>query len=134
MRTIALPAIQFYKRRISPHKGFCCAYRVHLGRSSCSTLGYRAIRRYGVCIGLVVLRRRLTLCGITHGRFRGMHPSDQRGSAPCDLPCDLNCVPDTWGDDCHRASDCLNCCSCDWPSRDKRSDRHKGVYIPPARR
>ena len=40
-RIIAKQAtIRFYQRRLSPHKGFCCAYRAHTGRRSCF---YRAV-------------------------------------------------------------------------------------------
>ena len=70
MRAIALPAIQLYKRHLSPYKGFCCAYRSHLGRFSCSTLGFRAIRMYGVIKGIAVLRQRLKRCGVVHRRYK----------------------------------------------------------------
>ena len=140
MRSIALPAIEFYKRRISPHKGFCCAYRAHLGRFSCSTLGYRAIRRYGVLKGMAVLRQRTRLCAITQRRFRESTATGQRGSAPCDLPCDMSCVPDCNlpNIDCKGVSRYFNCCdgcACDGPERKKKpQDKDKGAaYVPPAR-
>ena len=44
-RDLLLAAIHGYKRHVSPRKGFACAYRVHLGACSCSTLGLRAISR-----------------------------------------------------------------------------------------
>jgi len=137
MRSIALPAIRFYKRRISPYKGFCCAYRTHLGRFSCSTLGFRAIRMYGVFKGLGVLRQRLKLCGVTHRRHQHSAPVGQRGSAPCDIPCDLTCVPDCDlpSLDCHGISRYFSCCdgcSCDWPERRKKTEDDKYVYIPPS--
>lgn len=65
MRRFALEAIRIYQRHVSPRKGFSCAYRSHLGRFSCSTLGYRAIRRYGLLKGLAVLRQRTSLCAQT---------------------------------------------------------------------
>lgn len=137
MRAIAIPAILFYQRHLSPRKGFCCAYRHHLGRFSCSTLGLRAIRRYGLFGGIVVLRRRLALCGVTHRRF-GTPAAPQRGSAPCDLPCDCSLVPDIHLPDlpCRNAADVLQCCdgSCDGPDRKKKDRRRDAeVYLPPAR-
>jgi uncharacterized protein len=59
----ALAAIRGYQQFISPYKGFCCAYRVHTGKASCSAFGYRAISRFGVWNGVGVLKKRLTLCG-----------------------------------------------------------------------
>lgn len=65
MRRFALEAIRIYQRHVSPRKGFSCAYRSHLGRFSCSTLGYRAIRRCGLLKGLAVLRQPTSLCAQT---------------------------------------------------------------------
>jgi putative component of membrane protein insertase Oxa1/YidC/SpoIIIJ protein YidD len=53
VKTLLLTLIRLYQRHVSPRKGFACAYRVHTGCASCSHLGYRAIRRYGVWQGLV---------------------------------------------------------------------------------
>lgn len=85
MKSLALAAIRFYQRHLSPHKGFCCAYRQHTGAGSCSELGHRAIRRHGVFQGLGVLNRRLTLCGVAHRRFdpRVRPLAAQRGD--CDV-------------------------------------------------
>ncbi|MGC4077928.1 MAG: membrane protein insertion efficiency factor YidD [Rubrivivax sp.] len=147
MRRVVLAAIRFYQRHLSPHKGFCCAYRHHTGRASCSALGYRAVRRYGVFTGLGLTRQRTRLCGVVHRRhqpaLRRLHA--ERGV--CDLPCDLPCdgghglggcdLPDTRT--LGRACDYLSCCdcgSCDWPKRERRkSDRasEKTIYIPPKR-
>jgi len=68
MKTLALAAIRFYQRHMSPHKGFCCAYANYSGHASCSVLGYRAIRRFGAWQGLFVLNARLEKCGIAYRR------------------------------------------------------------------
>lgn len=70
MRRFLLAAIRFYQRKISPHKGFCCAYRRYSGGPSCSNLGYRSIRRFGVWRGLALLRQRFDKCSIAHQRLR----------------------------------------------------------------
>jgi putative component of membrane protein insertase Oxa1/YidC/SpoIIIJ protein YidD len=133
MRRLLLWAIHFYKRFISPHKGFGCAYRVQTGRASCSTLGYRAIRHHGVLPGLSVLRRRTYLCGVAHRRHAPYRRplAAQRGD--CDPGCDLPC-----GHDCHlpgadALSDLADCCDCDWPKRKdkRRREKERSVYIPP---
>lgn len=81
MRRLLLYAIRLYQRYVSPHKGFVCAYRVHTGRRSCSALGLRAVRRYGVVGGLDLIRQRTARCGLPcdlHGP-RGL------GSSLCDV-------------------------------------------------
>jgi putative component of membrane protein insertase Oxa1/YidC/SpoIIIJ protein YidD len=86
MRQLALCAIQLYRRYVSPYKGFSCAYRVHTGCASCSTLGYRAIRRYGLRNGLGILSHRLDRCSFAHGlseKKRSSHRSSQAGF--CDM-------------------------------------------------
>ena len=139
MRQFVLGAIRVYQRYVSPYKGFCCAYRTHTGRSSCSQLGFRAVRRYGVFTGLGLINQRVRLCGVVHRRHRAIGvraPQVQRGACDvgCDVPCDLNC--DLPGDcnahkGCNGFSAC-DCCNCDWPRRDKRStEQEKYVYIPP---
>jgi putative component of membrane protein insertase Oxa1/YidC/SpoIIIJ protein YidD len=125
---LALAAIRFYQRHISPHKGFSCALRVATGGASCSAYGYAVIARFGLVRGLGLLRRRLELCGHVHGR---RHPSPplhprlkyQRGfcdapacDGPCDLPCHghADCISiDTALDMVGCASDAGDC----WPSR-----------------
>lgn len=143
MRTLALTAITAYQRYLSPHKGFCCAYRVHTGRRSCSGLGFRAVRRYGVLAGLALLRKRMYLCGVAHRRHVPAQRRLARSQAGfcdciCDLP-DLNCdVFDA--KTCSSISDgvsCCDACNCDWPSRNRKGkgkDEENYVYIPPAPR
>ncbi|MFZ1492799.1 MAG: membrane protein insertion efficiency factor YidD [Candidatus Competibacter denitrificans] len=131
MRSLVLAAIRAYQRYVSPYKGFCCAYHVHTAHASCSTLGYRAVRRYGGLIGLAILRQRLNLCGVVQRRHTPTrhHPFPrQRGD--CDIGWDLPCdSPGDW------VPDVCNCGSCDWPER-KRKKRRKNeneIYIPPKR-
>ncbi len=140
MRAIILATISAYQRYISPHKGFCCAYRAHTGRQSCSALGFRAVRRYGAILGLSVLRHRLYLCGVAHRRYsvpRRPHFRSQQGFCDiggCDLPCDANC-DFLNGHTCSSLGDFANFCdcgSCDWPDRKrKRNNDEQYVYIPP---
>ncbi|NHQ85244.1 membrane protein insertion efficiency factor YidD [Iodobacter sp. HSC-16F04] len=116
MRNILLLFIRFYKKYISPYKGFCCAYHFHTGRASCSTLGFRAIRRHGAWAGIVILRQRMIRCGQIyhlHTPLQRRPAIAQRGDCDCDLPGDIS-----FDDVC----DCLNCCNgCDWPRRKQKS-------------
>ena len=120
MRRLLLAAIVAYQRWLSPHKGFSCAYRAHMGRASCSALGHRAIRRHGVLAGVAILRQRLHLCGVTHRRLSTVRrpPLAQRGD--CDLGCDLPCD----GDDCLRVSRWADCCDLGC-GRDRRKQKKR---------
>ncbi|MFL6656726.1 MAG: membrane protein insertion efficiency factor YidD [Massilia sp.] len=140
MKLLALGAIRFYQRYLSPRKGYCCAYAAVSGRGSCSALGYRAIRRYGVWHGLAVLDGRLEKCGIAYRRHRPLKRgalARQAGvlDCPCHVPvgCD---VPNVSG--CGEAAMCSSCdvgpCwdvpnSCD-RSRRRKSDEEEYVVIP----
>ena len=106
-RDLLLAAIHGYKRHVSPRKGFACAYRVHLGACSFSTLGLRAISRYGAWRGLGVLRLRLQQCRLVAEELRARpfvaRPA-QAGFIDCDLPCDGSCID---------ASTCSGCETCE---------------------
>lgn len=146
MKILLLTLIRLYQRHVSPRKGFACAYRVHTGCASCSHLGYRAIRRYGVWQGLNVLQARLTRCGVAHRRHAAMrHSGDHATNHPakhprlaqagfCDVGCDLplDCWP---SDPCGGAVECASSCGggdCgNWDSRKKAKDQDKFIYIPP---
>jgi putative component of membrane protein insertase Oxa1/YidC/SpoIIIJ protein YidD len=134
MRRVVLAAIAGYQRHISPHKGFCCAYRAHTGHKSCSVLGFRAVRRFGVLTGLAILKRRTYLCGVAHRRFskprsRSLHSQQGFCDIGCDFPCDVPSL-----DSCSSLSDFASCCdcgSCDWLSRKKKQESEQYVYVPP---
>ncbi|PHV01407.1 membrane protein insertion efficiency factor YidD [Iodobacter sp. BJB302] len=103
MRYILLLFIRFYKKYISPYKGFCCAYHFHTGRASCSTLGFRGIRRHGAWAGIVILRQRMIRCGQIyhlHTPLQRRPAIAQRGD--CDFTDALDCI-----DVC----DCLGSCN-----------------------
>ena len=121
-RALLLAAIRGYKRHVSPRKGFSCACRVHEGGASCSTLGLRAISRYGAWRGLGVLRLRLAHCHLVaeeHRVRRFKRPLAQAGFIDCDLPCDGSCIDASscdacsLGDACEIAT-CLDCSDCNW--------------------
>ena len=69
MKSVALPGIRLAQRWISPRKRFPCAYRVHTGNASCSWLGYRAIRRFGVWQGGHSCGRALTAVPLHTGNI-----------------------------------------------------------------
>jgi len=129
MRQLALSAISLYQRRISPHKGFCCAYSADTGHGSCSVLGYRAVRRHGVLSGFGILLQRFERCSAAQRRV-GRSAGDRRGQQGfCDVGCDLPS-----GDCVASACDAVTCCDCgDWGSSRKKANAQKQVYVPPPR-
>jgi putative component of membrane protein insertase Oxa1/YidC/SpoIIIJ protein YidD len=137
MQALLLALIRFYKRFISPHKGYACAYRVYTGHASCSTLGYRAIRRHGAWVGLGLLNKRCRLCGVAQRRYAPVRRplAAQRGDCDpgcggdgCDLPgCDW---PGPRGLDC---CDLLNCCELPERKQRERKRRDKNARVPPRR-
>ncbi|HSW06643.1 membrane protein insertion efficiency factor YidD, partial [Aquabacterium sp.] len=58
----ASTAIDLYQRHVSPYKGFCCAYRVHTGRRSCSAYAKAVVNRLGVFALLEAMPRQFTRC------------------------------------------------------------------------
>jgi len=131
MKTAALVAITLYQRYVSPYKGYRCAYHYHTGCATCSRLGFRAIRRYGVWAGIGLLRERLERCGIAYRRYARAHLPQrmQRGFIDgCDIPCDGDClssIPCDGG-----CGDCGN-----WGGGDdkKKKTEEVSVHIPQAR-
>lgn len=152
---LALGAIRGYQRYVSPYKGFSCAYRVHTGCASCSALGFRAIRRYGVARGLAILDSRLVRCGVAHRRYgasASQPPALSKNlpfAAPqagfCDASCDVpSCdIPNCDGSHCEIFADVLECgtsildrhtkhrqCKCG-PCRDRKPENDDLYHLPP---
>jgi uncharacterized protein len=109
MKSLALLAIRGYQRFISPYKGFRCAYRLHTGRCTCSGLGYRAIRRYGVIDGLGVLRVRLARCGQVHRKHRPKPHQLSRQAGVCDVGCDVGGCDAPGGETACHFCNCFDC-------------------------
>jgi uncharacterized protein len=127
---LALAAIRFYQRFVSPYKGFSCALRVATGGASCSAYGHAVIARFGLVRGLGLLQRRFELCGHVYRRAHACPPPHPRlkyqlgfCDAPCDLPCDGHghCMSaDTAAD----AASCVcDVADCGRPSRKGRLQR-----------
>lgn len=55
-------SIGAYQRYISPHKGFCCAYRAHTGKRSCSAWGRAIVQKLGLIAFLAFLPKQFARC------------------------------------------------------------------------
>ena len=62
LHRLALGLIRFYRKHLSHRKGYRCAWGVHTGRGTCSTVGLRAFRKAGFFKGLALLRRQFRRC------------------------------------------------------------------------
>lgn len=60
--TVAVLAIDGYRRFVSPYKGFSCAHHKVHGDGSCSDYGRSVFRRHGVRAGLKLMRIRFDEC------------------------------------------------------------------------
>lgn len=69
-RQTATHLISLYQTRISPHKGFACAYRVLYGSESCSQYIKRTIQAYGVWQSLPLIRERFQDCKNANQRLK----------------------------------------------------------------
>jgi len=119
---LLLDFIQFYQRVISPRKGFHCAYRVCTGCASCSALGYRAVRRFGVWRGLGVLDARLARCGAAARLMRVPRYRPRGQAGDCDPGCDFG--------DVGHCVDCGGDCG-DWRRRKRDPDgKRKAPRVP----
>lgn len=89
MRWLLLCLLGFYRRFLSPRKGFSCAYRVYGRGASCSAFAERALGRgYGL-EAISLIRRRLIICRSVHHReMRHMSVGArwQGQGGDCDLP------------------------------------------------
>jgi putative component of membrane protein insertase Oxa1/YidC/SpoIIIJ protein YidD len=59
---VVLAGIGAYRRFISPHKGFRCAYGAMYGRGSCSDVALRIARRRGGLRALQLMRAQVARC------------------------------------------------------------------------
>jgi putative component of membrane protein insertase Oxa1/YidC/SpoIIIJ protein YidD len=78
--------IEGYRRYISPHKGYRCAYHAATGRRSCSRFAQQAIRKCGVWNGARLLRRRFERCALAAAAFAdsSANPKQDKFFGQCD--------------------------------------------------
>jgi uncharacterized protein len=82
MTRLALGAIRFYQRRISPGLPVACRYE-----PTCSHYGYEAIERFGVVRGGMMTLTRLLRCTPFGGRgYDPVPDAPQREAGPLGVP------------------------------------------------
>lgn len=111
LRHTVAGAITFYQHSISPHKGFCCAYRACTGRRSCSAYAKTLVLRLGVLSLVVGMKRQFARCRAAYQTLMTTNSErDERrrkikscagdgldaacdlscDNIPCDVPCDCS--------------------------------------------
>jgi len=56
--------IIFYQKYISPHKGYCCAYRAYSGKNSCSEFAKVTIQENGFIKAILSIKKQFLKCKI----------------------------------------------------------------------
>jgi len=107
VKQLILKLIVLYRKYLSPHKGFRCAYGVLHGGNSCSTEIYKIIDKNGFLVGFPLARLQLKKCGAAYRVLSSAKVSSEKGSSEkdkgsrknkkpkkkkdkdscCDLPC-----------------------------------------------
>lgn len=71
---LALTAIRFYQRRLSPHKGFRCAHAALHGGEGCSGAVAQIVREEGMLGGRRRIAARFRDCRAAHQALQGSAP------------------------------------------------------------
>lgn len=61
-KQLALKSIEYYQERISPKKGYSCAYSAYYNEISCSSYCKQEITKNGLCVGIYKTISRLKKC------------------------------------------------------------------------
>ena len=92
--SFAVVTINGYQRYISPHKGFCCAYRVVRGGDSCSEFAKQAILQNDFWHSLSTIRKRFIECKEAAVYYNLQKEQDKKEGGGICHPIDaLHCVP-----------------------------------------
>lgn len=110
----ASAAIGIYQRYISPHKGFCCAYRVHTGRRSCSAYALGIVERVGALALLTALPRQFDRCkaaALAVALSKIAEEKRQRWAEACDSSVDIGDIACDCSDGFGSCGDGIGGCS-----------------------
>ncbi len=100
----ALAAIYVYQHKISPHKGYRCAYSVLHGGTGCSGFAKAAIKEHGIFAAISQIRARFEDCKRANALLR--QKQSERDEADKKRK---KRNKDSWMDRCSGCSDCGSC-------------------------
>jgi len=70
---LSIIIINLYQKYISPHKGYCCAYRVDTGEDSCSQYAKVTIEEHGLFSAFPHIREQFDRCRFSAERLKAKH-------------------------------------------------------------
>jgi putative component of membrane protein insertase Oxa1/YidC/SpoIIIJ protein YidD len=65
-----LYSIDLYQKYLSPHKGYCCAYKVYHDDVSCSEFTKNSIKDVGFIQSILIIKQRFKECKISSERIK----------------------------------------------------------------
>jgi uncharacterized protein len=86
-------SIGAYQRYLSPHKGFCCAYRVHTGRRSCSAYARSITQQLGFFALFAALPEQFRRCQFAYQAIAIAAENNQNNNNEKDNTCKDMCDP-----------------------------------------
>lgn len=114
MKTLYRLAIGVYQQKISPHKGFRCAYSVEHGGPGCSGAVLSILEDKGLFSGWGLIKQRFHSCDSAAKEREERKKREKRDGKPGKSPsgpCSLPRTVDTCGD----VGDCIPSGKCDGP-------------------
>ena len=73
--------IIFYQKLISPHKGYCCAYRAYSGNASCSEFTKITIQKNGLIKAIPSIKKQFLKCKIAFEKIEKKKEKDMKENA-----------------------------------------------------
>ncbi len=70
IKTIIIFFINIYQKHLSPHKGYCCAYKVYHNDISCSEFTKNSIKNVGLFPSISIIKQRFKDCKISSEKIK----------------------------------------------------------------
>ncbi len=61
-KSISIQIINFYQQKISPYKGYSCAYKYYTNKHSCSEFAKKSINKFGLIKSIPLIGSHLQKC------------------------------------------------------------------------
>jgi putative component of membrane protein insertase Oxa1/YidC/SpoIIIJ protein YidD len=109
---IVLKGVRAYQQYLSPHKGFCCAYRKLHETESCSEFFRLTVQKEGLIAAIPQFQERLTDCKQAYLILKAQAAESQEDGlkqGEKDKFRDKNCLQSDWANNCANDWTCLDC-------------------------
>jgi putative component of membrane protein insertase Oxa1/YidC/SpoIIIJ protein YidD len=78
LSNVVISIIEFYQNRISPHKGFCCAYRIYHKGESCSQRAINIISTAGFFRSIPLIQAQFKSCAEAYRHLQLADDDDEK--------------------------------------------------------